>query len=114
MSKRAKDMRDQIQGATPQPQIWLKYGVIFDANLGHVDMDDFHKRISAENALLWVQNIVSGLHRADGFLMFLESPKLMLECVHYYDEGRRLVIKEGRVYAELTVEGISRAFNIPV
>lgn len=90
-----------------------------DTNLGHVDLEDFRKRMYGTDGRLptpiAMRMMRNGIVHAAGFPPAKECPELMVECaLRYNARDRQIEAPDGRVLSYLSEPAIQETFGIPV
>lgn len=104
-------MKFASKGAQPQSKIKSKWENIVDTDLGHVDFDDFKKRMYRSDGCLPTpiarRMMCNGIVHAAGFPPAKECLEFMVECaLHYNAQERQIEAPDGRVLAYLTEPAI--------
>lgn len=112
-------MKFASKGVQPQSKIKSKWEHVVDTDLGHVDLEDFRKRMYGTDGRLptpiAMRMMRNGIVHAAGFPPAKECPELMVECaLHYNARDRQIEAPDGRILAYLSEPAIQETFGIPV
>lgn len=91
------------------------WGNVGDTILGHIDLEEFKKRMTGTNPSKLARKMVrNGLVQAAGFPPSIQCPKMIVECAkHYKFDERKIIGHQGRIMANFIEEPIAEVFDIP-
>lgn len=86
-------MKFASKGVQPESKIISKLKNITDTNFGHVDFQEFKRRMYGQDGPLPIpiarQIMRNGIFQATGFPPTLECAELMIECTKHYNAEER-------------------------
>lgn len=116
-SSKKPAMKFASKGAQRETKINSKWKNVVDTDLGHVDFDEFKKRMYGQNGLptpIAKRIVRNGIFQAAGFPPAMDCAELMVECaIHYDAQKRQIVAPDGRILAHLSEVVIQETFGIP-
>jgi hypothetical protein len=96
-------MKYEFKGRFPKTKILSHWEKVGDTKMGHVDYEDFKKRMYGDAPIELERRLVKKrLAKEVGFPPSIWFPELIIECATHYDSDKRvIVVPQGKVMAQV-------------